>query len=59
MMVYGIRDAISRGGREFDFMRGDEEYKFRFTKQKRFTQKFFFSKNGFVLNLFNGIERMN
>lgn len=33
LLAYGIEHAISLGRRRFDFLRGDEEYKFRFGGQ--------------------------
>lgn len=35
MIAFAIEDAISNGCREFDFLRGDEAYKFQWTKSTR------------------------
>ena len=56
MMAYGIRDAIECGLREFDFMRGDEEYKFHFTKTVRHNMRYFFSKSSIKFKAFCKLE---
>jgi len=56
MMEFGIRDAIERGLREFDFMRGDEEYKFHFTKTVRHNMRYFFAKNFLKFKTFCKLE---
>jgi CelD/BcsL family acetyltransferase involved in cellulose biosynthesis len=40
-----IRWAIESGHKEFDFMRGDEDYKYRFGAVDRFVMRFVISKN--------------
>ena len=40
-----IRSAIETGHTEFDFMRGDEEYKYRFGAVDRFVMRLVISKN--------------
>lgn len=40
-----IRWAIDSGHKEFDFMRGDEDYKYRFGAVDRFVMRFVISKN--------------
>lgn len=35
VMSYAIRQSIGEGAREFDFLRGDESYKFQWTDQMR------------------------
>ncbi len=56
MMAYGIKDAIFCGLKEFDFMRGDEEYKYHFTNTQRHNMKYFFSKNSLKFKLFSSVE---
>jgi CelD/BcsL family acetyltransferase involved in cellulose biosynthesis len=58
MIVFGIQDAISNGLREFDFLRGDEEYKFHFTKTVRTNLAFYFSKSNLKFLLFKFFERL-
>jgi CelD/BcsL family acetyltransferase involved in cellulose biosynthesis len=40
-----IRSAIESGHTEFDFMRGDEDYKYRFGAVDRFVMRLVISKN--------------
>jgi len=56
MMAYGIRNAIECGLQEFDFMRGDEEYKFHFTKTVRHNMRYFFSKSSLKFKAFCKLE---
>lgn len=58
LMAFGIRDAIESGLNEFDFMRGDEEYKFHFTKTVRNNVVFYFSKKRLKFKLFCKLEKL-
>lgn len=59
MTAYGIRDAIECGLQEFDFMRGDEEYKFHFTKTVRHNMRYFIAKNSLKFKAFRLIEGLH
>lgn len=59
MMAKGIKDAIECGLREFDFMRGDEEYKLHFTKTMRHNMRYFFAKHSFKFKAFCRLERIS
>jgi CelD/BcsL family acetyltransferase involved in cellulose biosynthesis len=56
MMGYSIKDAIACGLQEFDFMRGDEEYKFHFTHTIRHNMRYFFSKSSLKFKGFCKLE---
>ena len=45
--AYLIKEAISKNLREFDFLRGDEPYKFNWTKSARIYTQVIVIKNGF------------
>lgn len=53
-----IERAINAGMVEIDFMRGDEEYKFHFTKTSRQNMKYLFSGSSLKLKTFKIIENM-
>ena len=56
MTAFGIKDAIENGLKEFDFMRGNEEYKYHFTKTFRTNVAFYFSKYRLKFKLFCLLE---
>lgn len=58
MMAYGIKDAIFCGLKEFDFMRGNEEYKYHFTKTQRHNMKYFFGISALKFKMFCTAERL-
>lgn len=51
-----IREAIARGLKEMDFMRGDEPYKFLFTKTYRRNFKIVIAKDRFHLQLWRLLD---
>ncbi len=57
MITYGIRDAIENGMEEYDFMRGDEKYKYHFTKVERYNSALYFSRNKMKFDIFKLLER--
>lgn len=59
LVIKLIEDAINEGVREYDFMRGDEEYKYHFTKTQRHNMKYFFSKARLKLKTFAAIEKIS
>ena len=57
MLAYNIKDAIERGLNTFDFMRGEEDYKYHFTKNEVVTKKIIAAKSGFKLSLYLALEK--
>lgn len=45
LLKFAIEDSFKRGYKEFDFLRGDEEYKLRWTKTKRENYQFIIYNN--------------
>jgi CelD/BcsL family acetyltransferase involved in cellulose biosynthesis len=58
MMAFGIKDAIENSLKEFDFMRGGEEYKFHFTKTVRTNAAYYFAKNPLKFKIFCLLEKL-
>jgi CelD/BcsL family acetyltransferase involved in cellulose biosynthesis len=58
MIAYNIRDAIGKGLREFDFMRGNEEYKYHCTGSTRHNQVIYFGKDKMKWRIFRMLERL-
>ncbi len=56
LLVNLIEEAIKKGIREYDFMRGDEEYKYEFTDRERASILFSVSKKTVVLKIYFIIE---
>ena len=52
LLMHLIEEAIKNGEQEYDFLRGNESYKFDFTKDKRDSIKFVISKNPLTLKIF-------
>jgi CelD/BcsL family acetyltransferase involved in cellulose biosynthesis len=44
LLAFSIKDSIEQGLQEFDFLRGGEEYKTRWTKTVRMTKRFLVSR---------------
>jgi CelD/BcsL family acetyltransferase involved in cellulose biosynthesis len=45
LLAFSIRDSIEQGLAEFDFLRGDESYKARWTKSVRMTKRLMICRN--------------
>ena len=39
LIAYALEDAVSRGDSEFDFLRGNEPYKYRWGARDRFNRR--------------------
>lgn len=57
LKMYDIRDCIQKGVKEFDLMRGDEEYKRRWTREARRNFVVRFVRKGRFLKLHDRIVR--
>jgi len=53
-----IQDAISRGLKEVDFYRGEEEYKFQFGAQRRYTRNLYATRRGVGTGVRRTISRL-
>jgi CelD/BcsL family acetyltransferase involved in cellulose biosynthesis len=58
MIIEQIKDAIKQGLMEFDFMRGEESYKYHFTGTQRRNIEVFFSKDRLKWSLFCLAEKI-
>lgn len=54
-----IEDAIQRGLKKFDFLRGDEPYKYHFTKTQKINKRYYISHSRMKLVIFQLIEWMS
>jgi len=52
-----IEDAIQRGMKGFDFLRGDEPYKYHFTKKEKINNRYFVSNSRLKMKLFLFLEK--
>ena len=57
LLMHLVGEAIKSGVREYDFLRGNESYKFDFTKDKRDSVRFVISKNPLTLKLYALAEK--
>jgi CelD/BcsL family acetyltransferase involved in cellulose biosynthesis len=58
-IINQIKDAVHKGYNCFDFMRGDEPYKYHFTKTQRINMRYFISPSKTKFKLFHLVERLS
>ena len=56
LLLHLIEESIKAKVKEYDFMRGDEEYKLDFTSTKRISNEYLFSKSKLKLHLMLAFE---
>ncbi|MDY6894518.1 MAG: GNAT family N-acetyltransferase [Thermotogota bacterium] len=51
MLCYCIEDAIKEGCKEYDFLEGNEKYKYEWTKEETIISSYYIYKNNFFYNV--------